>query len=100
MAYLHLACRALASTTSSNSGNAASSPLSENRSIQPRIYSRTDAYDMRAPTAHRIAPATDRYDFSKFRDVADVYFGRYSALVADEPHKDQYHSEEDRFDYS
>jgi glycosidase len=81
-------------------GNASSNPLTQIRAAQPRVFSRLDTYDMRAPTLHQIAPATDRYDFSKFRDVSDVYFGRYSALVPDVAHEDQYKNEADRFDYS
>jgi hypothetical protein len=81
-------------------GNASSNPSTQIRATQPRVFSRVDSYDMRAPTLHQIAPATDRYDLSKFRDVSDVYFGRYSALVPDAAHRDQYKNEADMFDYS
>ena len=54
----------------------------EIRSSEARFYSRTDAYDMRASSSANIAVAPDRYDFGKFADTHDVYFGRYAALVA------------------
>jgi len=53
----------------------------EIRNTEARFYSRTDAYDMRASSASNVAVAPDRYDFGKFSDTHDVYFGRYAALV-------------------
>src|SRR5206468_3116342 len=57
------------------------SATDEIRNREARFYSRTDAYDMRAFNAGSIAVAPDRYDFGKFADTYDVYFGRYAALV-------------------
>lgn len=38
-------------------------------------------YGDRATSAADIAPGPDRFDFGKWLDVKDVYFGRYDALV-------------------
>jgi hypothetical protein len=56
-------------------------PTDQFRNREARFYSRTDAYDMRAFDASSVAQAPDRYDFGKWSDVHDVFFGRYAALV-------------------
>lgn len=38
-------------------------------------------YGDRASSAFDVAPGPDRFDFGKWLDVKDVYFGRYDALV-------------------
>ena len=72
----------------------------EIRSKEARFYSRTDAYDMRASGTGNIAVAPDRYDFGKFGDVHDVYFGRYAALVANSGASGAQLNEGDWFDTS
>ena len=67
---------------------------------EARFYSRTDAYDMRASSAANVAIAPDRYDFGKWSDVCDVYFGRYAALVPNSSQSGNHLSEGDWFDYS
>jgi glycosidase len=55
---------------------------------EARFFSRNDganAYAGPASSAANIAPAPDRNDFGKWRDVLDVFFGRYSALVEGNP---------------
>ena len=81
-------------------GNGGTSAATEIRNVEARIYSRTDAYDMRAFDAGSIAVAPDRYDFAKFTDVHDVYFGRYAALVPNSGQSGNYNNEGDWFDYS
>lgn len=75
-------------------------PTNEIRNHEARFYSRTDAYDMRAFNASSIAIAPDRYDFGKWSDVFDVYFGRYAALVPNASQPNNYLSEADWFDTS
>jgi hypothetical protein len=62
-------------------GNSGSSQTSEIRAVEARVFSRTGQYDLRASAASTVAAAPDRFDFPKWNDVYDVYFGRYSALV-------------------
>ena len=69
-------------------------------SSEARFYSRTDAYDQRALSAGSVAQAPDRYDFGKWTDVADIYFGRYAALVANSGATGAQLNEGDWFDYS
>ena len=76
------------------------SPTNEIRNTEGRFFSRTDAYDMRAFNAGSIALAPDRYDFGKFADTYDVYFGRYAALVPNSSQQTNYLNEGDWFDYS
>ncbi len=62
-------------------------------------------YGDRATSASNIAPGPDRFDFGKWLDVKDVYFGRYDALVEfnDGPNGAEVNSmrnEGDWFDYS
>jgi hypothetical protein len=55
---------------------------------EARFYSRNDgsnAYSGPASSASNIAAAPDRNDFGKWRDVYDVYFGRYATLVTGYP---------------
>jgi glycosidase len=81
-------------------GGAGATPTSEIRATEARVFSRTDAYDMRAFNAQSVALAPDRYDFGKWADVSDIYFGRYAALVANASQRDRYRDEGDWFDYS
>ena len=67
---------------------------------EARFYSRLNEYDQRAYDAASIAPAPDRYDFGKWTDVADIYFGRYAALVANASQSGNQLNEGDWFDYS
>jgi len=75
-------------------------PTNEIRDWEARFYSRTDEYDMRASSAANVALAPDRYDFGKWTDVHDIYFGRYAALVPNSSQQGDYTSEGDWFDYS
>jgi glycosidase len=75
-------------------------PTDEIRNREARFFSRTNAYDQRASGAGNIAVAPDRYDFGKFSDTYDVYFGRYAALVPNSSQSGNYLSEADWFDYS
>ncbi|MEY4387598.1 MAG: hypothetical protein RLY20_2881, partial [Verrucomicrobiota bacterium] len=72
----------------------------EIRNSEARFYSRTDAYDMRASSSGNIAAAPDRYDFGKWNDVKDVYFGRYAALWANSGSTGAQLNEGDWFDTS
>ena len=65
---------------------------------EARFYSRTNEYDQRASSALNMAPATDRYDFGKFLDTADVFYGRYAALVSNLAQSTNYLNEADWFD--
>ena len=67
---------------------------------EARFYSRTGEYDQRATSAATLAPAPDRFDFGKWTDVADIYFGRYAALVPNASQSGNYAAEGDWFDYS
>jgi len=73
---------------------------SEIRGVQPHFFSRINAYDMRSTLLNMIAPAPDRYDFDKWNDVSDIFFGRYAALVPNHAQKQNYTNEGDWFDYS
>jgi outer membrane protein assembly factor BamB len=81
-------------------GNAHSNQSTEIRSIEARLFSRAGEYDMRASGADNIAPAPDRFDFGKWTDVADIYFGRYAALVPNQSQQGRYTNEDDWFDHS
>ncbi|MFM2295680.1 MAG: hypothetical protein RLZZ350_2093 [Verrucomicrobiota bacterium] len=70
----------------------------EIRNSEARFYSRTDAYDQRASSTGNIAAAPDRYDFGKWNDVKDVYFGRYAALWANSSSTGAHQNEGDWFD--
>ncbi len=69
-------------------------------SSEARFYSRTNEYDQRASSAANVAPAPDRYDFGKWADVADIYYGRYAALVANAAQTGNQVNEGDWFDYT
>lgn len=78
------------------------SPADEIRNRDARFFSRTGNYAQRAFSAATIAPGPDRFDFGKWNDVKDVFFGRYDALVEydSEPERSSYTSEGDWFDTS
>ncbi len=72
------------------------------RQTDTRFYSRNGDYCQRATLAGGQGPAVapDRGDFGKFGDVYDVFFGRYSALVCQNPQDDAaYLNEGDVFFY-
>lgn len=75
-------------------------PTDEIRNREWRVYSRTDAYDMRASGSGTTAPAPDRYDFGKWTDVKDLYFGRYAALWVNSGSSGAHQNEGDWFDAS
>ncbi len=77
-------------------------PYDEIRNREARFFSSSSNYGNRASSAGDIAAGPDRYDFGKWNDVKDVFFGRYDALVeADvEPERSSYTNEGDWFDYS
>lgn len=81
-------------------GNAGASPTTEIRTVEARVFSRVSEYDMRASAASSIAVAPDRFDFGKWDDVFDFFFGRYAALVPNQAQQNSYTSEGDWFDYS
>jgi len=89
--------------------NGSSNPTSEIRTVEARLFSRANAYDLRAHDSLSVAIAPDRYDFNpshpelsygKWSDVFDIYFGRYAALVANVNQSGNYKNEGDWFDYS
>ena len=69
-------------------------------SSEARFYSRTGEYDQRASGSGNVAQAPDRFDFGKWSDVADVYFGRYAALVPNSSSTGNYTDENEWFDYT
>lgn len=77
-------------------------PYDEIRNREARFFSSSSNYGNRASSAGDIAAGPDRYDFGKWRDVKDVFFGRYDALVEfdSEPERSSYTNEGDWFDYS
>jgi hypothetical protein len=106
-------------------GNASSSGTTQMEDIQANIYSRWNGgsadqtnssnlgsfdYGARAYNAASIALAADRFDFGKFIDVHDVYFGNYASLVDldntssydsnGDSYESKYLNEGDWFDYS
>lgn len=72
----------------------------EIRGREARFFSSNANYGNRASSAATIAAGPDRYDFVKWQDVKDVFFGRYDALVEtdSEPERSSYTSEGDWFD--
>ncbi len=76
------------------------SATNEIRNTEARFFARTDAYDMRAFGAGSIALAPDRYDFGKFADTYEVFYGRYAALVTNSGTSGNFTNEGDWFDYS
>src|SRR6202453_2546028 len=98
-------------------GNAGTSGTSQFWNVEARVFSRWNGgsadqtsnsnlglfdYGERAYSAASIALAADRFDFGKFVDVHDVYFGRYAALVYldNSGNESDYLSEADWFDSS
>lgn len=65
----------------------------------PELFSHREDYGSRAGSAENIAPAPDRSDFGKWRDAADVHFGRYAALVETPEERDRIRSGADWFDF-
>jgi hypothetical protein len=78
------------------------SQTDEIRNRDARFFSQNGNYADRAFDANSIAAGPDRYDFGKWRDVKDVFFGRYDALVEGdyEPERSSYTNEGDWFDSS
>ncbi|MBV9008356.1 MAG: hypothetical protein JO354_04205 [Verrucomicrobia bacterium] len=72
-------------------------PTDQIRNSEARFYSETNDYALRASSAANIALAPDRYDFGKWPDVHDIYFGTYSALVDDSQDSGNYTNENDQF---
>jgi len=72
----------------------------EIRNREARFFSKEGNYADRASSSADIAPGPDRFDFGKWNDVKDVYFGRYDALVEvdAEPERSSYTNEGDWFD--
>ena len=72
------------------------------RNREARFFSADGNYGNRASSAANIAAGPDRFDFGKWNDVKDVFFGRYDALVETDtfPENTSYTSEGDRFDYA
>ncbi len=74
----------------------ATGDLMKNR--ESRFFSKANDYAARASNASDLATAPDRGDFGKWADVKDVYFGRYDALVNQNPADNSNHLvEADRF---
>ena len=74
----------------------------EIRNREARFFSREGNYGNRASSAGTIAPGPDRFDFGKWNDVKDVFFGRYDALVEfnSSPENTSHTGEGDWFDTS
>ncbi|MEP4050229.1 MAG: hypothetical protein ABJN80_15420 [Luteolibacter sp.] len=72
----------------------------EIRNRDARFFSLDGNYGNRASSAANIAAGPDRFDFGKWNDVKDVFFGRYDSLVEtdSEPERSSYTSEGDWFD--
>ena len=77
-----------------------SSATTEIRDVEARFFSRSNDYYQRAFDANSIAPAPDRYDFGKWLDAKDVFFGRYAALWQNSSSTDKQKDEGDWFDYT
>lgn len=77
-------------------------PTDEIRNRDARFFSQDGNYGNRASSASNIAAGPDRFDFGKWNDVKDVFFGRYDALVEydAEPELSSYTNEGDWFDTS
>ena len=77
------------------------SAAEEIRNREARFFARSGDYCARASSAANIAVAPDRGDFGKFADTYEVFFGRYAALVCQNPADNlNYLSEADWFDTS
>jgi glycosidase len=77
-----------------------SSATTEIRNVEARFFSRDGDYHQRAFSAASVAPAPDRYDFGKWLDAKDVFFGRYAALWQNSGSTDKQKDEGDWFDYT
>ncbi len=77
--------------------NPGSNPTDQIRNKEARFYSLSDNYALRASSSANIALAPDRYDFGKWPDVHDIYFGTYSALVDNSNDSGNYANENDQF---
>jgi hypothetical protein len=82
------------------SGGAGWSPTNEIRNREAQVFSRDGDYYKRATSSANIAPAPDRYDFGKWFDVKDIFFGRYAALWRNAGSTDKQKDEGDWFDSS
>lgn len=74
----------------------------EIRNRDARFFSQEGNYGNRASSSTNIAAGPDRFDFGKWNDVKDVFFGRYDALVEydAEPERSSYGNDGDWFDTS
>jgi hypothetical protein len=72
-------------------------PTDQIRNNEARFYSLADDYAQRASSSANIALAPDRYDFGKWPDVHDIYFGTYSSLVTNSNTSGNYTNENDAF---
>ncbi len=98
-------------------GSGVTDPATQIRNVEARFYSRWNGgsadqtnsvnlslfdYGRRASDSGSIALAADRFDFGKFVDVHDVYFGSYAALVYldNAQQESDFKSEADWFDPS
>lgn len=83
-------------------GESAWSPADQIRNRDARFFSRSGNYGQRAFDTGSIAAGPDRFDFGKWNDVKDVFFGRYDALVEydSEPERSSHTAEGDWFDSS
>lgn len=77
-----------------------STNTAEIRNVEARFFSRSGDYYSRAFDANSVAPAPDRYDFNKWLDAKDVFFGRYAALWQNSSSTDKQKDEGDWFDYT
>jgi hypothetical protein len=72
-------------------------PTDQIRNNEARFYTLSGDYAQRASGSANIALAPDRYDFGKWPDVHDIYFGTYSALVTNSGSSGNYNNENDSF---
>ncbi|MEY3896240.1 MAG: hypothetical protein RLZZ214_1760 [Verrucomicrobiota bacterium] len=81
-------------------GESAWSPADQIRNRDARFFSRGGNYGQRAFDTGSIAAGPDRFDFGKWNDVKDVFFGRYDSLVEydSEPERSSFTAEGDWFD--
>ena len=84
----------------------ATSPTSRIGHLRPQWYSLLTDYGLPATSytsayLNDFATAPDRGDFGKWNDVTELYFGKYSALVRNNPEKNgDYLNEEDVYDFA
>lgn len=77
-----------------------STDTTEIRNVEARFFSRSGDYYQRAFDAASIAAAPDRYDFGKWLDAKDVFFGRYASLWQNSGSTDKQKDESDWLDYT